>query len=106
MENQIKLLMPKEMRSKLLNVCKTRWLQTIDGLKRVHEMKEPILKTLDMTADIHDGLHNKNASIDTQGVLWTSKSFQFIIHLIIVRYVILYTQPLTNKLQAKKLDVV
>ena len=67
---------------------------------------EPILATLDLIADNHDGSYNKEARSIAQGIYWTFRSFQFIIHLIIVRYVMSYTLSLTHELQKKKLDVV
>ena len=94
------------MRSKLLDVCKTRWLRRIDGLEGVHEMMEPILQTLDMISCNHDDSYNKDARSDAQGVYWTFRSFQFLVHLVIVRYVMSYTLPLTYELQAEKIDVV
>ena len=99
-------LMPEDRRTTLLNVCKTRWLQRIDGLARVQEMIEPILTTLDLIATNHDGSYAKEARSDAQGVYWTFKSFQFAIHLIIVRNVISYTNSLTYELQEKQLDIV
>ena len=96
-------LMPEDRRTTLLNVCKTRWLQRIDGLARVQEMIEPILTTLDLIATNHDGSYAKEARSDAQGVYWTFKSFQFAIHLIIVRNVISYTNSLTYELQEKQL---
>ena len=60
--------MPEDQRTTLLDVCKTRWLQRIDGLERVQELMGPILQTLDMIANNHDGSYNnKEGRSDAQG---------------------------------------
>ena len=69
-------------------------------------MIEPILRTLDMIASNFDGSYGRQARSDAQGVFWTMKSFQFPLHMIIVRNIISYTLPLTYELQKKRLDVV
>ncbi|XP_066928330.1 52 kDa repressor of the inhibitor of the protein kinase-like [Clytia hemisphaerica] len=106
LKQQIAALMPSDRRDTLIDVCKTRWLRRIDGLERVHEMMKPILISLDLIADNHDGSYNKEARSVAQGLYWTLKSFQFILHLIVVRYVMSYTLSLTEELQKKKLDIV
>ena len=69
-------------------------------------MMTPILATLDLIATNHDGSYNsKDARSDAKGLYWTFRFF-FIIHLVIVRYVMSHTLPLTYKLQQKQLDVV
>ena len=106
LKQQVAALMPSERRDTLIDDCQTRWLRRIDGLERVHEMMKPILVTLDLIADNHDGSYNKEARSVAQGLYWTLKSFQFILHLIVVRYVMSYTLSLTEELQKKKLDIV
>ena len=59
-----------------------------------------------MISNNYDGSFNKDARNDAQGIYWTFKSFHFIVHLIIVRFVMSYTLPLTYELQEKQLDVV
>ena len=64
----IRELMPEDRRSTLLNVCRTRWLQRIDGLHRVQEMIDPILTTLDLISTNHDESYSREARSDAQGV--------------------------------------
>ena len=97
--------MPEDMRSTLLDPCRTRWLQRIDGLERVEELISPILRTLDMISSNHNGSYGKDARSDAQGVYWTLKSFHFAVHLFVVRNIMAYTLPLTYELQKKNLDV-
>ena len=94
-------IMPSDQRSTLLDFCKTRWLQRIDGLERVQELMNPILETLDQIANNHDGSYNnRDARSDAHGLYWTFRSFQFCVHLIIVRFVMSYI-PLTYELRKK-----
>ncbi|XP_066916952.1 52 kDa repressor of the inhibitor of the protein kinase-like [Clytia hemisphaerica] len=98
--------MPEDQRETLLDVCKTRWLQRVDGLERVEELMSAILETLDMIANNHDRSYtNKDGRADARGLYWTFRSFSFMIHLIIVRNVLSYTLSLTYELQKKQLDV-
>ena len=100
-------IMPSDQRSTLLDFCKTRWLQRIDGLERVQELMKPILETLDQIANNHDGSYNnRDARSDAHGLYWTFRSFQFCFHLIIIRFVMSYILPLTYELQKKQLDVI
>ena len=73
-KEKIEKLMP-DMRTILLDVCKTRWLLRIDGLERVHEMMLSILETHDMIPTNYDRSYKKDARSDAY---WTFKSFQFV----------------------------
>ena len=43
---KVPILLPNCNHSKLIHVCRTRWIARIDGLDRVVELFEPILETL------------------------------------------------------------
>ena len=105
LKENVSKTMPEDKRTTLLDVCRTRWIQRVDGLERIEELIEPIILTLDMISENFDGSYGRDARSDAQGVYWTFKSFQFAVYLIIVRHIIAYTLPLTYELQQKCLDV-
>ena len=97
---------PQEKRTKLLDVCRTRWIQRIDGLERIQELVIPILVSLSSIAENHDGSYKREARSDAAGLHSNMTSFNFAVHLIVLRKVLSYTYPLTFELQKKQLDVV
>ena len=48
---------PAEMRTKLKDVCRTRWLERLDGFDRIWDLYEPILVTLDHIGSNLDGTY-------------------------------------------------
>ena len=105
LEGNIKAIMPEENKEKLLNVCRTRWVQRLEGLERVHELFKPIIKTLEDIKDNHDGSFKADARTDANGVHATFLSFDFVVNLIIVRHILAYITPLTTELQKSKMDI-
>ena len=57
-----------ELRTKLLNVCGTRWLLQLDGLERTQEMYLPIINTMEDIKENCDGSYQYNARTDANGV--------------------------------------
>ena len=97
---------PAEMHTKLKDVCRTRWLERLDGFDRIWDLYEPILVTLDHIGSNLDGTYQASASVDTNGVFSYMSSFEFLITLHIVRNCLAYVYPLTYELQQKKIDII
>ena len=97
---------PAEMHTKLKDVCRTRWLERLDGFDRIWELYEPILVTLDHIGSNIDGTYQRSASVDANGVFSYMSSFEFLITLHIVRNCLAYVYPLTYELQQKKIDII
>ena len=93
LEGNTKAIIPEENKENLLNVCRTRWVQRLEGLERVHELFKPIIKTLEDIKDNHDGSFKADAGTDANGVHATFLSFDFVVNLIIVRHFSLYNSP-------------
>ena len=94
-----------EKRTKLLNVCRTRWLMRLDGLERIQQMFKPIIKTLEDIKNNHDGSYKADARADANGVYTMFLSFGFVINLVVVRNILGYIGPLTAELQKVKIDI-
>ena len=99
------LIKGKEKRTTLLDICRTRWCARFDALERIQELIEPILVTLNLIAENHDGSYNAEARQDANGLYSHIKTFSFGVHFIIVRQVLSYMVPLTFELQKVQLDV-
>ena len=110
--NKIKSLLPTSKHRVLIDVCRTRWIARIDGLDRIIELFNPILATLeDIRLNRNDGGDaagtgnwNSNSRDDAQA-LSNAVNFQFIISLVIVRYILDLTRPVTVKLQREEMDI-
>ena len=99
-----RLIPDGELRTKLLDVCKTRWLQRLDGLERMQQMMEWVLEALEIIKD--DMSLKPEQRGDADGLFLKFQSFGFAVTLIIVRHIISYVDPLTTELQKVKLDVI
>jgi len=108
----IKEMLPNNNREKLINVCRTRWVARIDGMTRIVEMLEPVACTLESIALNMDDNGNRghgNWNIDSRNdaqSLLNAINFTFIVAIVIVRYILDLTRPLTVKLQGKEMDLV
>ena len=47
MINKIRLLLPAANHFVLVNVCRTRWIERIDGMDRIVELLHPVVATLE-----------------------------------------------------------
>ena len=110
--NKIKSLLPTSKHRVLIDVCRTRWISRIDGLDRIVELFIAILAALEdirLNKNSEDGAAgtgnwNSNSRDDAQ-VLSNGINFQFIVSLVIVRYILDLTRPATVKLQREEMDI-
>ena len=108
--NKIKSLLPTSKHRVLIDVCRTRWISRIDGLDRIVELFIAILAALEdirLNKNSEDGAAgtgnwNSNSRDDAQ-VLSNGINFQFIVSLVIVRYILDLTRPATVKLQREEI---
>ena len=92
----------------LVNVCRTRWIERIDGMDRIVELLHPVVATLeDISMNRNapsDGNWNQNSRNDAQALI-NAITFSFIITVVIVRHILDLTRPLTVRLQKKAMDL-
>ncbi|EDO42389.1 predicted protein [Nematostella vectensis] len=89
---------------KLINVCRTRWIDRIEGMHRVIELLQPVAETFKDIALNQGKDWNPNSRIDAQALV-NALSFSFIITVVVVSYILDLTKPITVKLQAKEIDL-
>ena len=85
LQSIIKDTFPNEKRSKLVNVCATRWVERIDALEVFEDLFEPLIISLDYIANNIDGTWNGsgNYMADAEGLCKSLCSFDSIMALVI-----------------------
>ena len=108
----IKSLLPGSNHKVLIDVCLTRWIARIDGMDRIVELLVPVLSTSeDIQLNKKDGgdlpgSGNWNStSRDDSQALVNAVTFQFVVALVLVRYIRGLTRPATVKLQREGMDI-
>ena len=106
--SKIRVMMPAANHFVLVNVCRTRWIERIDGMDRIVELLHPVVATLEdismnRNAPSH-GNWNQNSRNDAQALI-NAITFSFIVTLVIVRHILDLTRPLTVRLQKKAMDL-
>ena len=97
------LIPDEEIRTKLIDVCKTRWLKRLDGLVRIQDMMEWVLDALEIIKD--DKTLKAEQRADANGLYTTFQTFGFAVSLILTWHIVTYVDPLTTEPQKVKLDV-
>ncbi|XP_065662603.1 52 kDa repressor of the inhibitor of the protein kinase-like [Hydra vulgaris] len=80
-----------------LNICRTRWIENVDGLEAFIELYPAIVASLICIKE--DVTWNYKSRGDASAYVAICCSFKFVITLIIVRKLLGYTRPLTKTLQ-------
>ena len=106
MEKVIKENFPEVTRKRLLDVCRTRWLERIDGVDLFEDLFLAILMTLEEIFFNLEGKYNKGTSVKANSLLKLIFNFDFIVKLAISRYILDYTNSVTQILQGKNNDII
>ena len=96
---------PDSKKTKLKDVCRTRWVERVDGMDLFQELFVPIFFTLGEMSLNAERVCNPATSSKATSFLALISSFQFIVALVISRNVLDLTLPVTQLLQAKVNDV-
>ena len=98
----IQQVYPEKRQVKLLNVCRTRWVARIEGLKIFRNCYLAILKAFKEIKKNSKEEQSVRQRID--GMVVAMKRFNFIVCLILVERCLKCTKPLTLQLQSASLD--
>ena len=98
--------MPLATHSRLIDVCRTRWVARIDGMEIFIELFPAIVSSLEAVKDNADGSWNSESIRDASALYHASIEFGFIVSLVVVSRLLEVTRPLTKQLQAPDMDVV
>ena len=104
LDEMVKKFLPNYKHTKLIDVCRTRWVLRIDGLTRFLEMYVAIAEALFTIRDNADKKWD-TAAADAYALASVVTNFDFIMTLVIVRNVLGYTKTATVQLHGEKLDI-
>ena len=105
LEEMTKKLMPEYKHTKLIDVCRTRWVLRLDGLARFLDMYVPITEALFAIRDNADGKWDSAAS-EAYALAAVCSNFDFLMTLVIVRNCLGYTRSATIQLQGAHIDII
>ena len=89
-------------KTRLPDVCRTRWVERIKGLSTFEELFVPVYNLLD---DMTNGKYNPSLRTDASHLLSLISDFEFVAILVITRNIFDITLPVTQLLQGKSIDV-
>ena len=87
------------------DVCRTRWVERVDGTNVFEDLFIPIFFTLKEMSLNEERQCNPSTSSQATSFLALISSFQFIVSLVITRHILDLTLPVTQLLQAKNNDI-
>ena len=89
----------------MLDVCRTRRLERIDGVDLFEDLFLAILMTLEEIFFNLEGKYNEVNSVQANSLLELIFNFDFIVKLVISRHILDYTNSVTQILQVKNNDI-
>ncbi|XP_057307823.1 zinc finger MYM-type protein 1-like isoform X2 [Hydractinia symbiolongicarpus] len=96
---------PTSKKTKLKDVCRTRWVERITGLDLFQELYVPIYITLEEMKLNLNRQFNYDTSKQAVGFFHQIANFEFLVTLVITRNVFDITLPVTQLLQNRTIDV-
>ena len=102
---KLKDVCPESRRHKLLDVCKTRWIQRIDGLEVFLELYEAIVAMLETIKANADRSWNADSTKKAVSHYHAIVNFDFVVTLTVCQAVLAFTKGLTVKMQGTSSDI-
>ena len=100
LEDKILLYCPESLKHKLKDVCRTRWVERIEGMDVFEELFVPVYYSLLVMKENNDTVHyNNETSAKAESLFKLVDDFEFIVTLVVTRSILDYL------LQAKDLDL-
>lgn len=97
---------PEKKRKKLLDVCRTRWLERIDGVDLFEDLFSAIVMTLEDICNASAKSFNKDTVSKANSLFKLIYNFDFVVKLVVCRHVLDLTSDVTRLLQSKTNDIV
>ena len=113
-QRNLKESLPEVQYTRIKDVCRTRWVERIDGLDRFEEIFGVILSVLAMIKNNKGELQeeengqsewNQASQSDADDLVRACSSFGFIMALIVTRRIFAYTRQATVLLQREEMDI-
>ena len=100
LEGKILLYFPGSLKHKPKDVCRTRWVERIEGMDLFEEFLVPVYYSLLVMKENNDTVHyNNETSAKAESLFKLVDDFEFIVTLVVTRSILDYL------LQAKDLDL-
>ncbi|XP_074658619.1 52 kDa repressor of the inhibitor of the protein kinase-like [Tubulanus polymorphus] len=104
LSEKIKVLCPESKRSKLLDICQTRWVQRLDVMEVFSDIVVAVVETLDLISMNAEKHWNPDSVVKANGLYHAITNFPFIAAYILTRECLSVTTSLTVKLQYANQD--
>ncbi|XP_047134683.1 52 kDa repressor of the inhibitor of the protein kinase-like [Hydra vulgaris] len=105
LEEHIECTVPIAVKKKLKDVCRTRWVEKVNGLDTFQELFIPLASCLEeMSLNANKSFNHSTAS-SASSLLKLITGFDFIVAMCITRNVFDLTLPITRMLQSKSNDI-
>ena len=105
LQNNIAEYCPATTKSKLKDVCRTRWVERIDGMEVFEEVFVPLYVTLDDMSVNLNKICNHDTASQALSFFNDISNFEFIVSLVITRNVLSLTHSVTTLLQDRSIDI-
>ena len=105
LQKHINELYPEASKTKLKDVCRTRWVERIDGMEVFEELFVPLFVTLDAMSVSINKICNRDTSSQALSFFNDLSNFEFIVSLVITRKVLSLTHGVTILLQDRSIDI-
>ena len=92
-------------KTKLVNVCRTRWVERIEGMDTFQELFIPLFHVLESMVENADGRFSPTLSSDALAHFKHISTVDFIVVFIITRHILDATLAVTQLLQGKSIDI-
>ncbi|XP_065645741.1 52 kDa repressor of the inhibitor of the protein kinase-like [Hydra vulgaris] len=105
LEEHIESTVPSAVKKKLKDVCRTRWVEKVNGLDTFQELFIPLVSCLEeMSLNVSKSF-NHSTSSSASSLLKLITGFDFIVAMCITRNVFDLTLPIMRMLQSKSNDI-
>ncbi|XP_065683294.1 52 kDa repressor of the inhibitor of the protein kinase-like [Hydra vulgaris] len=105
LKKKIEEMFPKAHHSRLIDVCRTRWIARIDGLDVFIEVLPAIIKCFELIINNDEKSWNHDSVRDANSYFFATRSFQFLVTLVVVSRCLEVTRPITKQFQSPNFDV-
>ena len=85
------------------DVCRTRWIERVNGMDTFEELFIPIIYCLEKMKFNKDNTCNRDTSVKASSFFTLVSTFQFVACLVLTRSVLDMTLPVTQLLQSKSI---
>ena len=85
---------------KMIDVCRTQWVERKSALSKFTEMYEPIMVSLQEIKNNVEGHWNYDSCHDADGLFDSCSDFKIIISLVVTKHILSYAKAATKKLQS------